>query len=58
MIDAAMELIKDNIFEEPKVEIVISYQNHNRQTMRQLLHCYHIVEDDLAEEDMCDIQII
>ena len=55
--DATLKLIKENIFEEPEVEIVTSYHNHNRKTIKQLLHCYHVVEYDPLEENPCDIQI-
>jgi hypothetical protein len=34
MIDATLKLIKENIFEEPKVEIVTAYQNHNQEIIR------------------------
>jgi hypothetical protein len=56
-IDTTLKLIKERIFEEPEVEIVTTYHNQNRQTVRQLLHCYHIAEDDPTEENPCDIQI-
>jgi hypothetical protein len=57
MIDATLKLIKEKIFEEPEVEIVISYQNHNQQTIRQLLHYYHVTEDDPKKENLRNIQM-
>jgi hypothetical protein len=57
-IDIALKVVRDNIFEEPKFEIIPTYQNQKRQTIRQLLHCYHVTkEDDPAEENPCNIQI-
>jgi hypothetical protein len=55
VIDVALKLIKENIFEEPKFVIVLAYHNQNRQTFRQFLHCYHVTEDDPAEENPRDI---
>jgi hypothetical protein len=45
-IDTEMKLIKERIVEEPEVEIVTYYHNKNHQKIRQLLHCYHVPEDD------------
>jgi hypothetical protein len=55
-IDTTLKLVRDRIFEEPEVEIVTTYQNQKRQTVRQLLHCYHVAEDDPTEENPCNIQ--
>jgi hypothetical protein len=55
--DTTLKLIKENIFEETEVGIITSYQNQNRQIVRQLLHCYHVTEDDPTEENPRDIQI-
>jgi hypothetical protein len=49
VIDATLKLIKENIFEELEVEIVTTYQIQDRQIDRQLVHCYHVAEDDPAE---------
>ena len=57
MIDTTLNLTKENNFVEIEVEIVISYQNHNRQIVRQLLHCYHVTEDEPTNENPHDIQI-
>jgi hypothetical protein len=34
MMDATLKLIRENIFEEPKVSIVTYYQNQNRKIVR------------------------
>jgi hypothetical protein len=57
MVDTTLKVVRDRIFEELEFEIVTSYQNQNSQTVRQLLHYYHVVEDDLVEEKSCDIHI-
>jgi hypothetical protein len=51
MIDATLKLIKENIFQELEVEIETSYHNHNRKIIRQLLHYYHVAEDDRTEQN-------
>jgi len=51
-------LIKERIFEEREVEILTTYHNQNQHKVRQLLYYYHVVENDPAEENPCDIQII
>jgi hypothetical protein len=57
-IDTTLKLVRDRIFEEPKVEVVISYQNQNRQTVKQLLHYCHLVEGDPTEENSRNIEIL
>jgi hypothetical protein len=55
-IDSALKLIQGMIFiDEPKVEIMIEYQHHNRQTVKQLLSCYHVEEEAPYEDDLCNI---
>jgi hypothetical protein len=57
-IDTTLKVVRDRIFEEPEVEIVTTYQNQKRQTVRQLLHCYHVAEEeDPTEENPHNIQI-
>ena len=56
-IDTTLNLVRDRIFEEPEVELVISYQNQNQQTVKQLLHYCHLMEEDPIEENSCNIQI-
>jgi hypothetical protein len=55
MVDTTLKVVRDRIFEEPEFEIVTTYQNQNRQTVRQLLHCYHVAEEDPTEENPCVI---
>jgi hypothetical protein len=50
-IDTVLKVIRDKIFEEPKFEIIPAYHNHTRQIVRQLLHCYHVVEEEDPSED-------
>jgi hypothetical protein len=58
-IDKTLKLVRDWIFEEPKVDIVIGYQNQKRQTVRQLIYCYHVAEEeDPIEENSHNIKII
>jgi hypothetical protein len=52
MIDSSMKLIHGIIFfEEREVEIIIEYQQQNRQTIKELLSCYHVAKETLEEED-------
>jgi hypothetical protein len=55
-IDTTLKFIMDRIFEEIQFEIVTTYQNQNRQIVRHLLHCYHVVEDDPLEENPLNIK--
>jgi len=57
MMDATPKLIKERIFEEPKVDIVTTYQNQKQQIVRRLLHCYQVAKYDPIEEKPRDIQI-
>jgi hypothetical protein len=43
-IDMKMKVVRERIFEEPEVDIVTTYQK--KQTVRQLLHCYHVTEEE------------
>jgi hypothetical protein len=57
--DSTMKLIQGLIFfEELEVEIITKYQQHNRQTVNNLLSCYHVTEEAPNEDDPCNIQII
>jgi hypothetical protein len=51
-------VVRDRIFEELEVEIVIDYHNQKRQTIRKLLHHYQVTEEDPTEENPCNIQIM
>jgi hypothetical protein len=55
-IDTTLKVVRDRIFEEPEVEIVTNYQNPKKQTIRELLHYYHdIEEEDPSKENPCKI---
>jgi hypothetical protein len=57
-IDSTLKLIRGVIFfYEPEVEIIIEYQQQNRQTVKELLSCYHVEEEAPDEDDPCNIQI-
>jgi hypothetical protein len=55
----SLKKIRGEIFlQEPKVELIIEYQQHNRQTMKELVSCYHVQEESLDEHDSRNIKII
>jgi hypothetical protein len=57
-IDKTLNLVRDMIFEEPKVDIVTAYQNQKKQTVRQLIYFYHVAkEEDPIEENPHNIKI-
>jgi hypothetical protein len=57
-IDSTLKMIWGMIFiDEPEVEIMIEYQQQNRQTVKELLSCYHVEEEAPDEDDPCNIQI-
>jgi hypothetical protein len=57
-IDTTLKEGRDKIFEEPKFEIILAYQSQARQTVKQLLHCYHVAEEKEPTEDtLRNIQI-
>jgi hypothetical protein len=57
-IDSALKQIRGVIFiDEPEVELMTEYQQQNRQTVKELLSCYHVEEEAPDEDDMCNIQI-
>jgi hypothetical protein len=43
--------------DESKVEIMIEYQQQNRQTVKELLSFYHVEDEELYEDDPRNIQI-
>jgi hypothetical protein len=43
--------------QEPEVKLITEEQQQNRQTVKELLSCYHVQEEVLEEEDPRDIQI-
>jgi hypothetical protein len=51
-IDSTLKLIWGVIFiDEPEVEIMTEYQQQNRQTVKELLSCYHVEEEAPDEDD-------
>jgi hypothetical protein len=57
-IDTTLKWIRDVIFiEEPEVEAITEVQQRNKQTVKDLLSCYHIQEEAPDEDNTCDIQI-
>jgi hypothetical protein len=57
-IDSALKKIRRVIFiKEPEVELIKNYQKHNRQTMKELLSCYHVPGEAPDEDDPRKIQI-
>jgi hypothetical protein len=57
-IDATLKNIRGVIFiKEPKFEIITEEQQQNKQTVKELLSCYHVQEEAPNEDDLCDIQI-
>jgi hypothetical protein len=42
---------------EPEVELMTEEQQQNRQTVKELLSCYHMLEEAPEEDDPRDIQI-
>jgi hypothetical protein len=56
--DTTLKVVRDRIFEEPEFEIIPASQRQASQTVKQLLHCYHVAEAEEPEEDnLCNIQI-
>jgi hypothetical protein len=57
-IDATLKQIRGVIFiKEPEVELITEEQQHNRQTLKELLPCYNVQEEVLDEDDPPDIHI-
>jgi hypothetical protein len=57
-IDATLKQIRGVIFiKEPEVELIIEEQQQNKQTVKELLSCYHVQEEVPDEDDLCDIYI-
>ena len=57
-IDATLKQIRGVILiKEPKVELITDKQQQNRQTVKELLSCYHVQEEVPDEDDPRDIQI-
>jgi hypothetical protein len=57
-IDAALKQIRGVIFiKEPDIEVITEEKQWNKQTVKELLSCYHVQEEAPDEDDLCDIQI-
>jgi hypothetical protein len=57
-IDSTLKLIRGVIlFDEPEVKIISEYQQQNRQTVKELLSCYHVEEEAPDEDDSRNIKI-
>lgn len=55
-IDTSLKVVREKIFEEPEVDVVWEYQK--KQTVGQLLHFYHVTEEeDPVEENPWNIHI-
>jgi len=50
-IDTTLKDVRDKIFEEPKFEIIPTYQSQARKIVKQLLHCYHVAEEKEPTKD-------
>jgi hypothetical protein len=56
--DSSLKQIRGLIFiKEPKVELITEYQQQNKQTVKELLSCYHVQEEATDEDDSQNIQI-
>jgi hypothetical protein len=56
--DSKLKQIRGVIFiQEPEVELITEYQQHNIQTIKELLSCYHVQEQASDEDDPHNIQI-
>jgi hypothetical protein len=42
---------------ESKVDLIIEEKQQNKQTVKELLSCYHVQEEEPDEDDPRDIQI-
>jgi hypothetical protein len=57
-INSSLKQIRGVIFiDEPKVELMREYHQQNRQTIKELLSCYHVEEEAPEEDDPCNINI-
>jgi hypothetical protein len=57
-IDSTLKQIRGVIFiKEPEVELMTEDQQQNRQTVKELLSCYHVQEEAPDEDDPHNIQI-
>jgi hypothetical protein len=53
---ASLKKIRGLIFiKEPEFKLITKQQQQNKQTMKELLLCYHVQEEVLEEDKPCDI---
>jgi hypothetical protein len=45
------------LIDEPEVELMTKYQQHNRQKVKELMPCYHVEEEAPDEDGLHNIQI-
>jgi hypothetical protein len=58
-IDVVLKKIRGVIFiKETKVEMITEEQQQNKQTVKELLSCFHVQEEAPYEDDPHDIQIV
>jgi hypothetical protein len=56
--DSTLKHIRGVIFiQELEVELITEYQQQNRQTMKELMSCYHVHEEATYEDDPYNIQV-
>jgi hypothetical protein len=56
--DSTLKKIRGVIFiDEPEVELMTKYQQHDKQTMKELLSCYCVQEEAPDEDEPCNIHI-
>jgi hypothetical protein len=57
-VNLAFKRIKKKIFEEYVVDTVTVDRDYRKETLEKLVYCYWITEDEEAEENPGDIQIV
>jgi hypothetical protein len=56
--DSTLKNIRGVIFiDESEVELMTDYQQQNKQTLKELLSCYHVQEEAPDKDDLHNIQI-
>jgi hypothetical protein len=57
-VDIELQRIKRKIFEEYGVDKVTIDRDYRKETLEQLVYCYHVTVDEEVEENPCDIHIL
>jgi hypothetical protein len=58
IIHSELKQIRGVIFiKEPEVELMTEEKQQNKQTVKELLSCYHVQEEEADEDDPCNIHI-